>query len=281
MSLRNISVRTILLFALVTLALPMFASHSWSSYHWARMSNPLPLKVVDSVTSDWQFAFDQTLVEWNKSSKLNVTVASLDDGSRTRKRCQSVSGQMRVCNAAYGQNGWLGLASINIDSSGHITQGTAKVNDSYDWYFAATPGEDNHVMCQEVGHVWGLGHTSEDGSSQGTCMDYSTSLQSQWPNQHDYAQLDTIYSHTDSYNSYDTGGSSGGGCNAPPGKGCNKAGAPDNAPDGVPPQALRIHYRAGHDGHLGHADYIMPDGDGGWWMFHLTLIPEDARPNGR
>ena len=28
-------------------------------------------------------------------------------------------------------------------------------------------------MCQEIGHVFGLGHTSGDDSSQSTCMDYS------------------------------------------------------------------------------------------------------------
>ncbi len=27
-------------------------------------------------------------------------------------------------------------------------------------------------MCREIGHTFGLGHTSEDGSSQNTCMDY-------------------------------------------------------------------------------------------------------------
>lgn len=266
-------IRGVVLVGILALAAPAFASHSWNDYHWARDTSSFDLLVVDSVTADWQYAFDRTLTEWGKSTKFDNVVASADESSKTRKRCPTVTGQMRVCNASYGQNGWLGLASINIDSNGHITQGTAKMNDSYDWYFASTPGEDNHVMCQEVGHVYGLGHTSEDGSSQGTCMDYSSSLQSQWPNSHDYEQLDIIYGHTDSYNSYDTGGSTGGGgngCNAPPGKGCNKS----NAPAGVPAQAIRVHYTPGHDGHLGHADYVMPDDHGGLWLYHLTLVPE-------
>lgn len=184
---------------------------------------------------------------------------------------------MRVCNAAYGQNGWLGLATINIDANQHITQGTAKVNDSYGWYFAQNPGEDKHVLCQEIGHVYGLDHTTEDGSSQGTCMDYSTSPNSQWPNAHDFEQLDSIYGHLDAYNSYDTGSSGGdgggSGCTAPPGKGCNR----HEAPDGVPPGALRVHENPGRDGKLGHAEYILPDGDGGMWLFHVTLLPEGAR----
>jgi hypothetical protein len=260
------------------IALPAVASHSWNNYHWARTASSFDLQVVDSVTSQWQTAFDMSLQEWGKSSKFDNVVSAADGDARTRKRCPMVAGEMRVCNASYGQNGWLGMATINLDSNGHITRGTAKMNDSYDWYFAATPGEDNHVMCQETGHVYGLGHTSEDGSSQNTCMDYSSSLTSQWPNQHDYDELDQIYGHVDSYDSYAVAGGSGGGggsgCTAPPGKGCNKHEAPHG---GVPAAAIRVHYAPGHDRHLGHADYVLPDGKGGLWLFHLTLIPEDAR----
>ena len=54
------------------------------------------------------------------------------------------------------------------------------MNDFYQSYWAI-PGEKNHVICQEIGHVLGLGHTSEDGTSQGTYMDYSTDINSQWP----------------------------------------------------------------------------------------------------
>lgn len=61
-----------------------------------------------------------------------------------------------------------------------------------------TPAEQAHVMCQEIGHTTGLGHTSEDGSSQQTCMDYSQDPGSTAPNAHDYAQLESIYAHLDS-----------------------------------------------------------------------------------
>jgi hypothetical protein len=53
------------------------------------------------------------------------------------------------------------------------------------------------------------------------------------PNAHDYEQLDIIYNHTDTDDSYDTGdgGGDGGGCNAPPGKGCNKGESPGHNQD--------------------------------------------------
>jgi hypothetical protein len=59
-------------------------------------------------------------------------------------------------------------------------------------------------MCQEIGHTFGLGHTSENGTSQNTCMDYfsntganATSTVSTRPNSHDYALLESIYAHLD------------------------------------------------------------------------------------
>ena len=176
------------------------ASHSWGSYHWARTSSPFTLGVVDSVTPNWQVQMTTSLDKWDDSGVINFAITSANDSSRTRKQCRMVKGQIRICNASYGFNGWLGLASINIDINSHITQGTAKMKDSYSSYWTAE--EMNHVMCQETGHLFGLGHTSEDGSTQNTCMDYSSSPTSQWPNQHDYDQLQLIYGHLDSYNSY-------------------------------------------------------------------------------
>lgn len=256
--------RAALVSAVTVVSVPAHASHSWSTYHWARTANPLPLQVVDSVSSDWQFEFETSLSEWNQSSVLDMSVSSADDSSRTRKRCSSVSGEMRVCNASYGYNGWLGLASINIDSNGHITRGTAKMNDSYSSYWT-DPNEKRHVMCQEIGHVFGLAHTSEDGSSQGTCMDYSSSPGSISPNQHDYQELSSIYSHLDSYNSY-AGGDSGGdsGCNAPPGKGCNKFGANF---EGGPPMGLPVQVG------LNFEIWVAADGKGGYWVHHVYVAP--------
>ena len=135
------------LLLIAVLAFPASAGHSWGNYHWARQTMSFDLLVVDSVTWEWQFALEESLSRWSESDKLNnvLDLDSSDDNSKTRKRCKMVQGQMRVCNAKYGQAGWIGMATINIDTNGHITQGTAKMNDSYDWYFAAYPDEVNHV----------------------------------------------------------------------------------------------------------------------------------------
>ncbi len=245
------------------------AEHSWGNYHWARTANPIPLKVVDSVDVEWQFEFDTALTEWNNDFRvLKMSIGSADDSGRTRKQCKMQVGQIRVCNAGYGYSGWLGLATIGLDASGHIDQGTAKMNDSYSFYWA-DPNEKRHVMCQEIGHLFGLGHTSEDGSSQQTCMDYSSDPNSISPNQHDYQLLLDKYTQLDSYNSYDAGSSGSGdtGGNKP----CNpkKPGCSGfDLPVGVPGGAVRMH-RGPHE-----ETWVKGRPDGGLWIFHVRLAPK-------
>jgi len=183
------------------------AEHRWSTYHWATSTGTVNLPVIDSSTSDWQGSLDGSISRWNQSNSINQIVEAGSESRKDRKRCTAVSGKMKVCNAEYGFNGWAGLASINLDNNGHISQGVAKMNDSY--MAGDTDAERNHVMCQEIGHVFGLGHTSEDGSSQQTCMDYSNDVNSQWPNNHDYQLLADMYAHSDGYDTAaDPGGSS-------------------------------------------------------------------------
>lgn len=248
-------------FVLTALAGTANAENAWNNYHWARTTNYFVLQTVDSTTPEWDGNLNEALARWSQSPVLAATVSSANDAKNIRKRCPMVDGQMRVCNAAYGRNGWLGLATIGIDPNGHIDRGTAKMNDSYPSYW--TPEEKNHVMCQEIGHVLGLSHTSEDGSSQQTCMDYSSDPASQWPNTHDYEQLAAIYGHTDSYNSYAVSATA----NSPackPGNDC------DVGAD-VPPMGVRVVRGPRYE------IWVAARGDGGLWIHHIRLAPAELR----
>lgn len=188
--------RRSLLVLVAVLAFPVIAlaSHSWGSYHWSKSGSTVNLTLGDNVSGVWDNYLRTAEADWDQSGVLNLAVGAGNTRPRTCKG--SAGGRIEVCNANYGYNGWLGLAQIWI-SGGHITQAVAKMNDSY---FMNEP-EKLHVMCQEVGHGFGLGHTSEDGSSQNTCMDYYQNKDNNdWgstkPNAHDYALLDSIYGHT-------------------------------------------------------------------------------------
>ncbi len=261
-----------IVFVLALLTSTSNADNTWGTYHWARTANPIPLKVIDSVSNGWEFELETAINEWNQSDALDMSITSANDKNRTRKQCKMRAGQMRVCNASYGYNGWLGRATIGLDNNGHIDQGKAQVNDSYSSYWS-DPNEKRHVMCQEIGHVFGLGHTSVDGSSQGTCMDYSSHPSSISPNSHDYVQLAAIYEYMDSYNSYDNGAESAGStCNAPPGKGCNKNNAGLGlGSDGSPPMGVRVYKDERKE------IWVASRRDGGLWIHHIRLVPDAFR----
>ncbi len=237
------------------------ASHSWNNYHWARTTASFNLQTLDSTVpggtnANWPSLLGTAASQWSQSNSLNLVLSPFTNTSQSRRKCSAVPGKIRVCNAAYGKNGWLGLASINLDANGHISQGTAKMNDSYASVYAGDANEAKHVMCQEVGHTFGLGHTSEDGSSQNTCMDYSSSPTSTSPNQHDYDELAIIYQHLDSYNSYSTTSA--------------VTAAEEHSMAGEVPLGHLVHQGAFEE------TWVAPDGKGGLWINHVTLAPPDA-----
>ncbi|MDO8604195.1 MAG: hypothetical protein Q7K40_02225 [bacterium] len=180
--------------AFATIAL---ASHAWGSYHWARTANPFVLKLGDNVLSVWDTHLATTSAMWSASSVLDTTVVA---GQSNVKNCRATNGRVEVCNKTYGNNGWLGIASVWA-SGNHIYQGTVKLNDTY--FNTAkynTPAWRQFVMCQEVGHTFGLDHQDEifTNANLGTCMDYTNDPSTnQYPNLHDFTQLETIYAHLD------------------------------------------------------------------------------------
>ena len=200
---RRTLIVAVVLTTVAILASVVSASHSWGGYHWARTSNPFTLRIANNTTNGWSTYFNTAVSDWNASSVMNLAPYI----STSSRKCSMVAGTVQVCNNTYGNNGWLGLASINITGGTHITQGSAKMNDTY--FNTSTynnPNEKLHVMCQEVGHTFGLDHQSTDGSSLNTCMDYfsntganASSTLSTHPNQHDYDELGIIYAHLDSF----------------------------------------------------------------------------------
>ena len=203
---RLVSIVAVLTISLVSVA---SATHSWGGYHWARTTPQFTLKLGNNLTAAWVPYLSQASSDWNSPTTFGATSTPLLTAvvtGQSNKRCSMVAGTTQVCNGTYGNNGWLGLASINITQGTHITQGLAKLNDTY--FNTAkynNPNERLHVMCQEVAHTFGLDHQSTSGSSLNTCMDYFSntganagSILSTRPNAHDFDQLTLNYAHLDS-----------------------------------------------------------------------------------
>lgn len=209
----SLSSRTkkILLSVFVLTSLGAFASiasanHAWGNYHWARTANPVALKLGDNVSSVWDAHLATTSSDWSISSAFDTSIVpGLTDG----RRCRATNGRVEVCNSKYGNNGWLGIASIWVNGD-HITKGTVKFNDTYfNTATYNTPAWRQFVACQEIGHTFGLDHQDINFSNAnlGTCMDYTNDpdgtrlnqLDNQHPNQHDYDELGIIYQHLDTF----------------------------------------------------------------------------------
>lgn len=194
----------VLLLALAAFPSVTSANHSWNGYHWARTSNPFTLKLGNNTSGTWTNHLTTVSSDWSRSTVLDTTIVA---GGTNPRPCRPTSGRDEVCNANYGNNGWLGLAQIWVYADGHIAQGVVKNNDYYfgsSTYKYNNEAEKLHVICQEIGHTLGLDHQDTSGASLDTCMDYyhntsGTDTLSTHPNQHDYDELVTIYTHLDSF----------------------------------------------------------------------------------
>ena len=208
-------------------ATPALADHSWGDWHWERAANPVTLKVLDS-TSDtrtliggqnWPAMLGKSATDWSQSSVLDLAVqpkTAID--AAAQQACPFEPGAIRVCNVFNPDVTWLGLATVLPDAgsgSGHVLAGTAQVNDT--WFSTPLYNATNaqQVMCQEIGHTFGLDHQDDSGKDLNTCMDYAEALDNPSPNAHDYQQLEVIYAHLDGAGT-DGGGSGGGKGGKPP-----------------------------------------------------------------
>lgn len=194
---------------------PTMANHAWSTYHWLLAPGAeITVPVIDQTDTSWQGHTRTAVDDWNVSTVIQSPYVKGTAGAE----CDFVSNQIKVCNDDYGSTGWVGLASITL-ANGHISSGWSKMNDyyfnqpqysSYSWRQA--------VMCQEIGHDYGLGHQNENFRTDETtsCMEYTSNpVDNEGPDAHDYEMLLDIYAHDDG---------AGGGGSGKPGRGGGNGG---------------------------------------------------------
>jgi hypothetical protein len=186
-------------------------SHAWNTYHWKDL-NPA---VADNTRNFmWTGEVPFYVEHW---ASLETPIQPI----MSSKRRADVS----VVEA--NSNDWLGLAQIWI-SSGHIVEGKVLLNTNVLTQSRFSQAAAQHVLCQEIGHIWGLGHNRNDlDTCMNDCLDAPT--YDDWlyclnhpegvdTNAHDIEQLLLQYDHV--HENPDDGGNSmpenGPDCNANP-----------------------------------------------------------------
>jgi hypothetical protein len=187
------------------------ASNWLANLHWQRTSSAIrsiPVRRFHSAA--WLPRFSTAMTDWQKPSmtKIRPVLGATGTG---KNPCPFALNQITSCDASYGFTPWLGLASISYNTAtGHIIQGTSKVNNTY---FNQPPYNTvayrQFVLCQEIGHNFGLGHVNEvqTNANTGSCMDYTndpdggpgggsnTDPDNMNPNAHDYALVNSKHIH--------------------------------------------------------------------------------------
>lgn len=174
--------------------------HQWGDYRWntggATGENVLPLEVSYKFADSGYWlpyylnATSGTLTgalrKWDVGTSTYLSPLALTDKGQathtTSSACERILGEVVVCADRYGTNqGWVGIANIEIDSGNYIQWATARLNDSYyrDAPYSSsynTDAQKQFVTCHEIGHTFGLGHldTAFYNPNKGSCMDYTS-----------------------------------------------------------------------------------------------------------
>lgn len=206
---RGMCAALVLLTLFAMLTKPVTASHVWGPYHWLRPTaaiRNIPVRRYHSAI--WLTRYATAITDWRKPAmtKIKPYTAFLGPYSPS---CPTVNGQVSSCDGSYGATGWLGLATIYLSGS-HIVRGKSRVNNSYfnQAAYNTTPWRQ-FVICQEIGHNWGLGHVNVifNNPNTGSCMDYTndpdggpggaspSDPNNMHPNAHDYSLINSKHNH--------------------------------------------------------------------------------------
>lgn len=143
-------------------------AHRWWKWHWNKAG----------------------IGAWNTAVRHDEAQAALNDwGSHTEINFSMKSSHtdISVFDGNYGATGWSGLATIK-DSEWDwwcwwwcgVDHGHARVNT----YYAGNPsGFSNNIQgifCQEIGHLFGLGHSDNGCMGKGYYNNLNTSVSHNW-----------------------------------------------------------------------------------------------------
>jgi hypothetical protein len=182
--------------------------HFWTNFKWENPNCDLVISIGDCHLNNGGQDFSALLTDvvdrWNnvpQNQDLTGATFTPNGISFQKTTCSDdyqvacdnpdMLNRISSCNGDYGDNGWAGLATIwTYSGTNFLAKGLSKVNE----YYNMNNAETQHVLCQEIGHSFPMGHQDESGADFNTCMDYSVwTSPNRYPNLHDVELLDAIY----------------------------------------------------------------------------------------
>lgn len=121
-------------------------AHDWESWHWDKGGETIEI-MIQNTASNFTAA-NNAIKNWNDNTILSLPTVSYHT-------------DIGIYDGNYGTTGWAGLASIEQYIGDHIQHGHAYLNT----YYNLSQNYKQGVFCQEIGHLFGLGH-----SETGDCM---------------------------------------------------------------------------------------------------------------
>jgi hypothetical protein len=162
-------------------------SHFWTDYKWENPNCDRVISVGDCHSNNGGQDFSTMLTDvvnkWNnvpQNQNLTGTTYTPNGITFQKTTCDGdnpitcdnfdVLGRISSCNGDYGATRWAGLASIwTYTGTNFLGKARSQINE----YYSMNNAETQHVLCQEIGHGFPMGHQSETSTDLNTCMDYS------------------------------------------------------------------------------------------------------------
>ncbi|KAL7486132.1 hypothetical protein ACHAW6_011733 [Cyclotella cf. meneghiniana] len=163
--------------------------YTWKSEYIQPGNGGLHLTLLNALDDTWQDEFWDAVSDWQDSPALTLDAERVD----VDYDCNRVSGVMVICNANFGDTGWVGINENEI-KNGVIVSSVTKMNEYY--LRNAEYAHRRYTMCHEVGHGFGLPHTDEDPYNEnlGNCLDYTVDPGANlYPGNVNYEKLTGMY----------------------------------------------------------------------------------------
>eukprot|EP00956_Cyclotella_meneghiniana_P036415 scaffold125576_cov62-Cyclotella_meneghiniana.AAC.3 len=153
-------------------------TYVWREEYIQPNQGGLHLMIANALDDTWQDEFYDAVADWTESPALELTTERID----VDHNCTRIEGVMVVCNANFGDTGWVGINENELWDN-VIYSSVSKMNEYY-------------LRNADYGHGFGLPHTDENpyNTDMGNCLDYTVTPDNNlYPGQVNYQKLNGMY----------------------------------------------------------------------------------------